>query len=124
MWLVADLLGAVLVAFGALYFGWTGVALVVCALTGAGLRLKLDRESAIFLGRIAVGAILLVDSILLGIDVAAEVTKGGDDPMSPFDVIMIPFVGWLIHLPMGFGMLWLGIRALEIGSSVRARARR
>jgi hypothetical protein len=123
VWFVADLLGAVLVAFGALYFGWTGVALLACALTGAGLRLKLDRESAIFLGRIAVGAILLVDSILLGIEVAAEVAEGGDDPMLPLDVIILPFVGWLIHLPMGFGMLWLGIKVLEIGATWIAHRR-
>jgi hypothetical protein len=45
---------SIVYAFASLGLDWSGVALLVCALAGALLRRRLDRESAIFIGSVAV----------------------------------------------------------------------
>jgi len=51
-------------AFANLVIGWSGIALLICALVGALLRRHFDRESAIVIGRIAAGLILALDSLV------------------------------------------------------------
>jgi hypothetical protein len=112
---------SVFYAFATLVVGWTGIALVVCAAVGAALRLRCDRESSIFLGSIAAGLILLVDAVLIGIEISQEVAIGGDDPLPPYLIVMMPAIAWLIHLPMGLWVLRLGVKALEVLAAWLAR---
>ena len=104
---------SIVYAFASLVIGWSGVALVLCGLAGALPRLRFDRESAIFLGWIVVGLIFLVDSVLIGFTIGSEMRVGVDDPDSPYLPGLVAVVAWLVHLPMGYWAVRLGIKALE-----------
>ncbi len=104
---------SVVYAFANLVIGWSGLALLTCSLVGALVRLRLDRESTVFLGSIAVGLILLLDSVLIGFKIASELRVGVDDPDSPYLPVLMAVVAWLVHLPMGCWALRLGVKALE-----------
>ena len=117
MMFVIELVVSVVYAFASLVIGWSGVALLLCALVGALLRLRFDRESVRFIGSFAVGLILLVDSVLIGFTIRSEMRVGVDDPDPPYMHILVAVVAWLVHLPMGLAVLRLGIWALEAGAA-------
>ena len=121
MMFVIELVVSVVYAFASLVIGWSGVALLLCALVGALLRLRFDRESVRFIGGFAVGLILLVDSVLIGITISSEMRVGVDDPDPPYMQVLVAVVAWLVHLPMGLAVLRLGIWALEVGAAWWAR---
>lgn len=108
-------------AFASLVIGWSGVALLICGLVGALLRLRHDRESAIVLGSVAAGLIVLLDSVLIALKMGSEMRVGVDDPDSPYWPVRVAFVAWLVHLPMGLWMLRLGIKALEASAARMVR---
>jgi hypothetical protein len=97
----------------ALWQTWTWLTLLTCGLAGALPRPGYDRESAMFLGSIAVGQILALDSVLIGFTIAGEPRVGVDDPDSPYLPVLVALVAWLVHLPMGLWVPRLGIRGLE-----------
>ena len=105
---------SIVYAFASLVLDWSGVALVICGLTGALLRRRFDRESVIFIGSIAVGLIFLLDSVLIGFKIGSELRVGVDDPDSPYLPVLVAFVAWLVHLPMGYWAVRLGIKATEL----------
>ena len=109
-----DVAVSIVYAFANLIIGWSGVALLVCALVGVLLRLRFDRESVIFIGSIAVGLTLVLDSVVIGFDIARDLRVGVDDPDSPYLPVLVAFVAWLVYLPMGLWLLRLGIKALEV----------
>ena len=92
-------------------------------MVGALLRLRYDRESAIVLGSIAAGLIFAIDSILIGFAIAADLRVGVDDPDSPYLPVLVAVVAWLVHLPMGYWAVRLGIKALESWDIRTARQR-
>ena len=104
---------SIVYAFASLVLDWSGVALLVCGLAGALLRWRYDRESAIFLGGIAVGLIFLLDTVLIGFRIGSELRVGVDDPDSPYLPVLVAVVAWLVHLPMGYWAVRLGIKATE-----------
>src|SRR5688572_29567827 len=110
---VLEVAVSVVYAFVALVISWSGVALVICGLVGALFRRRFDRESAIFIGRIAAGLILVLDSILIGFEIARDLRVGVDDPDSPYLPMLAAVVTWLVHLPMGYWAVRLGTKALE-----------
>jgi hypothetical protein len=114
---------SVFYAFATIVVGWTGIALLLCGLLGALARLRLDRESVSFLGRIAVGAIMLVDAVAIGYEIRQEVLAGGDDPLSPYLIVVMPVIAWLIHVPLGICALRLGMKGAEIVVTRAARTR-
>ena len=120
--LLVDLISALIYSVASFVMAGTGVATLVCAVSGGALRWHFDRESARFLGGIAVGLILFVDSIVLGIVLCYE-PAGVDDPMPRYYVVMVPLVAWLVHLPIGLGVLRLGIWALEMVATQIAQRR-
>ena len=104
---------SIVYAFASLVIGWSGVALVLCGLAGALLRLRFDRESAIVLGSMAGGLIFLFDSVLIGFKIGSAMRIGVDDPDSPYWPVLVAVVAWLVHLPMGYWAVRLGIKTLE-----------
>jgi len=115
---VIEVVVSIAYAFASLVIEWSGVALVVCGLVGALLRLRYDRESAIILGSLAAGLIFAIDSVLIGFSIAADLRVGVDDPDSPYLPVL---VAWLVHLPMGYWAVRLGIKALEAWVTRKAR---
>jgi hypothetical protein len=118
---VIEVVVSIAYAFASLMIEWSGVALVVCGLAGALLRLRYDRESAIILGSLAAGLIFAIDSVLIGFAIAADLRVGVDDPDSPYLPVLVAVVAWLVHLPMGYWAVRLGIKALEAWVTRRAR---
>lgn len=116
MMFVIEVAVSVIYAFATLVIGWSGVALLLCAVVGALLRLRFDRASVCFVGGIAVGVILLVDSVLIGSTIGSEMRVGVDDPDPPYLPVLVAVVAWLVHLPMGLWVLRLGTRAIEVGA--------
>lgn len=119
--LVIEVGVSVVYAFASLVVGWSGVALLIRGLVGALLRLRYDRESTIFLGGIAVGLILALDSVLIGFEIGGQLRFGVDDPDEPYLAVLVPLVAWLVHLPMGLWVLRLGIKASEVSAARVAR---
>lgn len=108
-----ELVVSIVYAFVNLVIGWSGVALLLCGFVGVLMRLRTDREDAIFLGSIAAGLILLLDSIAIGFDIARDLQVGVDDPDSPYLPVLVAAVAWLVHLPIGIWIVRLSVRALE-----------
>ena len=112
---------SIVYAFLDFVIGWSGVALLVCGLVGAVMRLRTDGEDAVFFGGVAAGLILLLDSIVIGFDIARDLRVGVDDPDSPYLPVLVAVVAWLVHLPIGLWIVRLSIKALEARAARTAR---
>lgn len=117
-----DLLMAVVLSVGIIVFGPTGMTLLLCAVVGGLLRLRFDHESAVFLGSWATGLLLAIDSVIFAIILASEPT-GIDDTMPRYYIILVPLVGWFVHLPIGLLLVRLGVRVSAWGIYKRAGRR-
>lgn len=107
-----DLFMGVVFALGTIIFASTGVILVLCAVAAALLRRRYDRESSIYLGNISAALLLVLDGVIFGVILSFEPIDV-DDAVPRYYIWMMPLIGWLIHLPMGLGMVRLGIRLME-----------
>lgn len=107
-----DLFMGVVFAIGTIFFASTGVILVLCAVAAALLRRRYDRESSISLGNIGAALLLVLDGIIFGVILSFEPTDV-DDAVPRYYIWMMPLIGWFIHLPMGLGMVRVGVRLME-----------
>jgi len=110
-----DLIVSIVYALGIIWFGPTKISLLLCAITASLIRLRYDHASTIQLSTVAVCLILLVDSVMIGIDLPADMySELGPNP--PYYVILVPAIAWVIHLPLGLLAAWLSITLLEFGA--------
>ena len=112
---------SIVYAFVNIVIGRSGAAHLLCGLVGALMWLRTDRDSAIFFGSVAAGLILMLDSIVIGFDIARDLRVGVDDPDSPDLPVLVAAVAWLVHLPIGLWIVRLSVKALEAWAARSAR---
>ena len=110
-----DLIVSIVYALGIIWFGPTKISLLLCAITASLIRLRYDHASTIRLSAVAVCLILLVDSVMIGIDLPANMySEFGPNP--PYYVLLVPAIAWVVHLPLGLLAARLSVVLLEFGA--------